>query len=82
MGHIPLLAIVCAKQLGTSHKKDPPTIQPAFCLIAAVGIFQHRKDLIAILIKVLQPVVAGLLVVLAIPRPLLGNFQIVFVVGE
>src|SRR4051794_21736941 len=67
VAHPPLLATLVAEQLGTRHEEDSPARPPLVGVLRPVGLLEDRHDGIAPHVHVLEPRIAGALVVRAVP---------------
>ena len=81
MRNKPLAAFVVAKQFRTRHKEDSPATLPAFP-VPAVGGLQYVRHCGDITVHVLQPGVAGFLVMSPIPQPVLTQFQMLLAIQQ
>ena len=75
MADQPFTALPVAKQLGTSHKKQPPALQPDSALPVAINFIKNSSNGLAVFIRIVQPGFSSFLIMPAIYQPLFFNTQ-------
>ena len=74
MNDAPFIAVGVAKEAGCCKEKQAPAVFPEL-RVRAVDLLENRADLVAVGVKIPEPVERSLFVVLAVPPPVVFDFE-------